>query len=112
MTTRSPALADYLSLIKLSHSVFALPFALVALLVATAGRPSPRLLALVVVAMVAARSAAMAYNRWADRELDARNPRTAGREIPQGRIAPRAALLLAIASASVFVAVCALLGTA
>lgn len=100
---------DLAALVKLSHSVFALPFALLSLLAATAGRPSPRLLALVVVAVVAARTAAMAYNRFADRAIDAANPRTAGREIPRGAVSPRAALLLVVAASAAFLACCALL---
>ena len=59
--------------------MFALPFAVLALLVATDGRPSPRLLAYVVLAVVAARTAAMAYNRYADRDIDRDNPRTRNR---------------------------------
>lgn len=92
---------DFASLVKLSHSVFALPFALLALLVATAGAPGWRTLALVVGAVVTARIAAMAYNRYADRELDRANPRTAGREIPRGAVTPAAALgLVGVASAA------------
>ena len=82
--------ATFLSLIKFSHSVFALPFALISLLVATQGRPPLRLLGLVVGAAVAARTAAMGFNRLVDRHLDARNPRTAGRELPAGRISAAA----------------------
>ena len=87
------------SMVKLSHTVFALPFALLSLLTATAGRPSLRLLGSVVFAVVAARTAAMAYNRYADRSIDARNPRTSSREIPRGAVSARSALtLVAIAS--------------
>ncbi|MBL9078876.1 MAG: UbiA family prenyltransferase [Planctomycetes bacterium] len=96
----------FASLVRLSHSVFALPFALVSLLAATGGRPSLRLLGLVVLAVVAARTAAMAYNRYADRDLDGRNPRTAGREIPRGAVSPRAALALALGSGAVFLLAC------
>ena len=103
---------DYASLLRLSHTVFALPFALLSLLVATGGAPSPRLLGLCVAAVVAARTAAMAYNRWADRDVDALNPRTAGREIPRGAIAPRHALWLALGSSALFLGCSALLGTA
>jgi 4-hydroxybenzoate polyprenyltransferase len=99
----------FASLVKLSHSVFALPFALLSLLCATGGRPSWRTLALVVGAVVAARTAAMAYNRFADRELDAQNPRTAGREIPRGAVSARAALALALLAGAVFLGCCALL---
>ncbi len=97
---------DFASLVRLSHSVFALPFALLSLLVATEGRPSPRTLALVVVAVVAARTAAMAYNRLVDRDIDAANPRTSNREIPRGAVSPRAALALVVAASAVFLACC------
>ncbi len=97
------------SLVKLSHSVFALPFALLSLLSATGGRPGWRLLGLVVAAVVAARTAAMAYNRLVDRALDAANPRTAGRELPRGVVTPRAVLLLVVAAATAFLACCWLL---
>lgn len=98
------AARDYLSLIKFSHSVFALPFALIALLVVTAGAPGWTTLALVIAAMVCARTAAMAYNRFADRDIDARNPRTAGRELPSGKIRPGNALALTLAASAGFVA--------
>ncbi|HET7512554.1 MAG TPA: UbiA-like polyprenyltransferase [Chthoniobacterales bacterium] len=70
------SLVRFLRLIRFSHTVFALPFALGALLVATAGRPSVRLLILVLVCMVCARTAAMLFNRIADWQTDQRNPRT------------------------------------
>ncbi|MCA8952126.1 MAG: putative 4-hydroxybenzoate polyprenyltransferase [Planctomycetes bacterium] len=108
-TSGAPGLRDFASLVKLSHSVFALPFALLALLAATGGRPGFPLLLLVLLAVVAARTAAMAYNRLADRELDLDNPRTAGREIPAGVVSPRAALLLTLAAGAVFLAACWLL---
>jgi 4-hydroxybenzoate polyprenyltransferase len=103
---------DFAALVKLSHSVFALPFALLALLAATDGAPSWRLGGLVVLAVVAARTAAMAYNRFADRDIDAGNPRTAGREIPRGVITPRAALLLTAGAGAVFLFACWLLAPA
>ena len=72
-------------MIRFSHSVFALPFALTsAVLAAPAGGVGGRQLLWIVVAMVAARSAAMGFNRLADQAIDARNPRTAGRELPRG----------------------------
>lgn len=111
-TRQRASVRDWLSLIRFSHSIFALPFALMALLVATDGRPGFELLALVLIAMVLARSAAMAYNRWADRELDAQNPRTRGREIPLGVIAPGAVLGFAVLCAAGFVGVAWLLGPA
>ncbi len=97
-------LHQYFSLVKFSHSVFALPFALISLVIAEGGMPSLRLLLLVVLAAVAARTAAMGFNRWVDRDIDAANPRTRGREIPSGQISPRAALLLVGGSSLVFVA--------
>ncbi len=73
-----------LEMIKWEHSIFALPFALTATLLAARGIPSWRTLLWILVAMVAARSCAMAFNRWADAELDAANPRTQSRAIPAG----------------------------
>jgi 4-hydroxybenzoate polyprenyltransferase len=73
-----------LEMIKWEHSIFALPFALTSVLLAANGLPSGRIVAWVLVAMVTARSAAMAFNRWADAELDAANPRTSSRAIPAG----------------------------
>lgn len=99
----------YASLVRLSHSVFALPFALLSLLAATGGRPAPRVTLLVITAVVAARTAAMAYNRFADRRLDAQNPRTAGRELPRGVLSATAALSLTAVAAVVFLSACWLL---
>lgn len=73
-----------LEMIKWEHSVFALPFALTAMLLAAHGLPSWRTVGWIVVAMISARSAAMAFNRWADADLDAANPRTRTRAIPAG----------------------------
>jgi 4-hydroxybenzoate polyprenyltransferase len=72
-------ISRFLSFIRFSHTIFALPFALGSMFVAAHGLPSVRLFALVVLAMVFARTAAMTFNRLADWELDKRNPRTAGR---------------------------------
>jgi len=73
-----------LEMIKWEHSVFALPFALTGAVLAASGWPSARQLLWIVVCMVLARSAGMAFNRWADAELDAANPRTKARAIPAG----------------------------
>ncbi len=92
--------------IKLSHSVFALPFALLAtfLAAATQGRtPSWVELLLIVVCMVLARTVAMTVNRWADARLDAANPRTAGRAIPSGRLDRTFVLTVALACAVLFI---------
>ena len=90
------SLRDTLEMIKFSHSVFALPFALFALVLASGGWPDPRILAWVVVAMVAARSAAMSVNRLADRDIDALNPRTASRPLVTGRVSPAFAVVFTI----------------
>jgi len=97
-------LGDYLSLVKFSHSIFALPFALQGAWLASSGIPNGSDLVWIVVCAVAARTAAMGFNRWLDRELDARNPRTAGRELPAGVVSPAGALTLVVGSALVFVA--------
>lgn len=102
----------FASLVKLSHSVFALPFAVLSLLAATNGRPEIRSLLLVVAAVVAARTAAMAYNRLADRDLDAKNPRTASREIPRGAVSPRFAFVSTVVAGAAFVLICSMLSTA
>jgi 4-hydroxybenzoate polyprenyltransferase len=73
-------------MVRLSHSVFALPFALASMTLAARGGVRWQQVLWIVVAMVAARSAAMGFNRLADHELDARNPRTAGRELPRGAL--------------------------
>jgi 4-hydroxybenzoate polyprenyltransferase len=97
-------LSNYLSFIRFSHSVFALPFALTGALLAARHYPvSWRQVAWIVVAMVAARSAAMGFNRLVDAAYDARNPRTAMREIPRGVISRPAAMLFVAVSAAIFV---------
>lgn len=80
-------LTHYLNFVKLPHTLFALPFALLGVLGASFGAPvTPRIVLLVAVAFAAARWAAMGFNRIADREFDARSPRNQGRELPQGRL--------------------------
>jgi 4-hydroxybenzoate polyprenyltransferase len=92
-------LRDYLSLVRFSHTVFALPFALISYVVALDGRIPWENLFLVLLAMVTARTAAMTFNRIVDRKLDGRNPRTASRELVSGVISvPQAGLLLVAAS--------------
>lgn len=97
---------SYLSLIKFSHTVFALPFALIGFFLAVwkyGYAFSWQLFALVVLCMVFARSAAMAFNRYLDRDIDAKNPRTAIREIPSGIITPRNALVFTVISSGLFI---------
>ncbi len=81
-----------------------LPFAVAFLLVAAQGLPTLRTFLLVVLAFVAARNAGHGFNRWADRELDAANPRTQDRALPRGLLSPAAALAIAVASGAVLVA--------
>jgi len=96
---------SFLSLIKFSHTIFALPFALLGFFLGTLdqGELSPRVLLLVVLAMVFARSAAMAFNRYLDRDIDAENPRTVVREIPAGIISSRSALIFVLLNMLAFV---------
>jgi 4-hydroxybenzoate polyprenyltransferase len=93
-------IVNYARLIRFSHTVFALPFALASVALASITHPLTfRTLLWIVVAMAAARSAAMGFNRLTDREIDALNPRTQGWELPQGKISVwEAVLLTAIAS--------------
>ena len=94
------AFARFLELIRFSHTIFALPFALGALLVAANGRPSLRMLLLVLACMVLARTAAMLFNRVVDWSIDQRNPRTAGRH----RLASRSnALSLLVVCSAAFI---------
>ena len=91
-----------LEMIKWEHSVFALPFALTGAVLAAGGWPSLRVLGWIVLCMVAARSAAMAFNRLADAELDAANPRTAMRALPAGTLSNRFVGGFVLVSAALF----------
>ena len=92
-----------LEMIKWEHSIFALPFALTATILAAGGLPALRTIAWILVAMMAARSCAMAFNRWADAELDAANPRTRTRAIPAGQLSKPFVLGFAIFCGAIFV---------
>ncbi len=112
----SPA-RTFASMVKLSHTIFGLPFTLASALVAhrfavEAGGPGLTWgrLALIVLAFTGARTAAMGFNRIVDRDVDAKNPRTAQRELPAGKISLRAAWALTALSVAVFVAAAAGLG--
>ncbi|MEM9847149.1 MAG: UbiA-like polyprenyltransferase [Bacteroidota bacterium] len=97
---------NYFSLIKFSHTIFALPFAIVGFFLAVKAEGEAldwTLLLLVLLCMVFARSAAMAYNRYLDRDIDKRNPRTVVREIPAGIISPRSALVFVVINSLLFV---------
>jgi 4-hydroxybenzoate polyprenyltransferase len=96
-----------LEMIKWEHSIFALPFALTAVLLAANGLPAWRTVALILVAMVAARSAAMAFNRWADADLDSANPRTSSRAIPAGLLSRQFVLGFTLLMTLAFVAAAA-----
>jgi 4-hydroxybenzoate polyprenyltransferase len=103
-------LVRYANLVKLPHTLFALPFALLGVLAASMTTPvTVRTVALVILAFSAARWAAMGFNRLADRDYDARNPRTANRELPRGVITPAQAWFSVAAAAAVFVVAAALL---
>jgi 4-hydroxybenzoate polyprenyltransferase len=111
-------ISNYLSLIKFSHTLFAMPFAMIGFFLGVLGRARQDNAAtlttgqiifrflLVIICMVTARSAAMAFNRYLDRQFDARNPRTAIREIPRGIIAPNSALRFVIICCVLFMASC------
>lgn len=96
------AVRVYLEMIKVEHSVFALPFAMVGMIYAANGFPGWRIFGLIVLAMVSARSSAMAWNRIADREIDAKNPRTKIRAIPAGMISLSKATAFFLVSCALF----------
>jgi 4-hydroxybenzoate polyprenyltransferase len=97
----------YFSLVKFGHTIFALPFALLGFFLATLELGHGlnwRIFLLVLLCMVFARSAAMAFNRYLDRDIDRHNPRTNQREIPSGLISPRAALIFVFVNSILFIA--------
>ncbi len=103
-------LSRYASLVQFAHTVFALPFAMCGYFLAVDGYGFEwRTLILMLLCMVFARNAAMGFNRWADRRIDASNPRTANREIPSGKISPRAAAWFVAGNAAGFVVAAGLL---
>jgi 4-hydroxybenzoate polyprenyltransferase len=92
-----------LEMIKWEHSIFALPFAICGAMLAASGLPTTRQLFWIVVAMIAARSAAMAFNRLADASIDAANPRTRSRALPAGHLSPPFVATFVLVSCAVFV---------
>ncbi len=96
------SLSTTLEMIKFSHTLFALPFALLSAVLAAGGWPPLPTLAKILLAMVGARSAAMAHNRLADREIDAANPRTASRALPSGALSVGFVRIFFIASVAIF----------
>jgi 4-hydroxybenzoate polyprenyltransferase len=104
MTATAPALpVRFARLVKIEHTVFALPFAYVGALLALGDVPSASQLVWITVAMVGARSLAMALNRLIDRSIDVRNPRTASRELPSGALSVAQVLAFCALSLAVFV---------
>jgi 4-hydroxybenzoate polyprenyltransferase len=101
-TTLAPLPVRYARLVKIAHTIFALPFAYVGAFLAVGGVPSAHDLLWVTVAMVGARSLAMALNRLIDARIDALNPRTASREIPAGLLGIGAVVAFCVASLAVF----------
>ena len=117
MSASTSILRQYSGLVALPHTVFALPFALASLLLASraAGERAVVQLGgftflLVLLALVFARTAAMAFNRLVDANIDARNPRTANRHIPKGELSKRSVAILVLLSSSLFLATAAALG--
>ncbi|HEX3771088.1 MAG TPA: 4-hydroxybenzoate octaprenyltransferase [Polyangiaceae bacterium] len=103
----------YGSLVAIAHTVFAMPFAASAVVLSLAvphEKPTVLRVVAMIVCMVCARTSAMAFNRWADRDVDAKNPRTRVRHLPAGTVRPAEALGLTIVSGLAFVAVAATLG--
>jgi len=92
-----------LEMIKWEHSIFMLPFALCGAMLAAGGLPSGRALAWIVIAMVGARSAAMAFNRLADASIDAANPRTQARALPAGVLTPAFVATFVVVSCGIFI---------
>jgi 4-hydroxybenzoate polyprenyltransferase len=92
-----------LEMIKWEHSIFALPFALCGAMLAARGWPTPHQFLWIVIAMVAARSAAMAFNRLADASIDAANPRTSTRALPAGHLSPGFVTVFVVLASAIFV---------
>lgn len=109
MSTLAERVVLFGRMVKFSHSVFALPFALASATLAAGDQTRWTHVAWIVVAMVGARSAAMGFNRLADQAIDARNPRTAGRELPRGVLRRGEVWAFVVLSAAVFVLAAAML---
>lgn len=104
----------YMSLVLFAHSIFALPFAIIGFFLATQITPASfdwKLFLLMLTCMVTARNAAMSFNRFLDRDIDALNPRTAVRDIPAGRISAKAALRFTIVNCIFFMVSCYFINT-
>ncbi len=103
------SITELLKDIKIQHTVFALPFAMMSAFIAAKGAPAWLILALIVCAMVFSRSAAMAFNRLADERYDVLNPRTMGRALPRGSVSRGQYAFFTIACSAGFIAVCAMI---
>ena len=103
----SNSINKYLSLVKFSHTIFAMPFAMIGFFYGLQQSSSFNLwlLPAVIICMITARNAAMGFNRYIDRDVDALNPRTAVREIPSGKLSPNNVLLFVILNAIVFICI-------
>jgi 4-hydroxybenzoate polyprenyltransferase len=102
MSTALNKIKTVLEMIKFEHSIFALPFAYMGMMLATNGLPTLAQVFWITVAMVGARSFAMAINRYIDRDIDARNPRTIGRALPTGKLTPQYVMVFSAISLTVF----------
>lgn len=98
------SLRVFLEMIKFEHTIFALPFAYIGMFLAAGGWPGWWIFAWITIAMVSARTLAMAVNRVVDRHVDAQNPRTANRALPRGRLSPRFVWVIALISCAVLFA--------
>jgi 4-hydroxybenzoate polyprenyltransferase len=99
-------IGNYFSLVKFSHTVFAMPFAMTGFALAISGTGNPfsiKLLILIILCMIFARNAAMGFNRLADRKFDSLNPRTDKREIPSGKIGAGSAAIFVIINSALFI---------
>lgn len=96
---------QFLGLVRFSHTVFALPFALASMLLAAGGWPPLKLIGLILAAMVTARNSAMAFNRLIDAGIDAKNPRTSSRHLPQKKLSRRAVLFFILINSVLFIGV-------
>jgi 4-hydroxybenzoate polyprenyltransferase len=102
------SISRYFSLVKFSHTIFAMPFAIIGYFLAiyySGGSFSWKLFLLVVLCMVFARNAAMAFNRYIDRHFDSLNPRTASREVPAGVVRPKSALAFTLINCLLFICI-------
>jgi 4-hydroxybenzoate polyprenyltransferase len=102
MSSPFTKLKTTLEMIKFEHTLFALPFAFLGAVMAANGLPTLRQIVWITLAMIGARSAAMTFNRIVDREIDAQNPRTAGREIPSGKLSVEFAWIFLFVSIGIF----------